>query len=56
MATHLSILAGITPLTEQPGELQSKRSQLHTTEPLNTHRHKAETMRVDETIQIKCTE
>ena len=56
MATHFSILAGITPLTEEPGGLQPKRSQLHMSEPLNTHRRKAETMRVDEAIQIQCTE
>ena len=56
MATHSSILAGITPLTEKPGRLQPKRSQLHMSEPLNTHGRKAETMRVDKTIQIQCTE
>ena len=39
MATHSSILAWKIPRTEEPGQLQSMRSQRDTTEWLSTHIH-----------------
>ena len=37
MATHSSILARKIPWTEEPGGIQSMKSQRDTTEQLNTH-------------------
>ena len=42
MATHFSILAWEIPWTEEPGQLQSTRSQSQT--QLSTHEHTSSTL------------